>query len=302
MIRFLRNDEIDKSRWDACIASVPNGLVYANSWYLDTVCPGWCALVDDSWESVFPLPSGYKYFMHYLYPPFFTQQLGLFSMWETTSELVREFTDAIPSRYRYMEIQLNASNGNPGGFTVQPRMNHILELSPTYEELQKNYSENHSRSIKRAVREGVVVNENGKASDVIRLFRKGRGSTLENLGDRQYALFESLVSKVQQHAKVDVQVATNSSGHLVAGVVFFNYRNRRTLIFSGTIEEGKAVSAAHLLVDHYIGKIAGKQGILDFEGSDNANLARFYKSFGSKESPYLKLTMNRLPIPWKWFK
>ena len=46
MIAYLTHDQIDKSRWDDCIAHAVNGMAYAWSWYLDVVHPGWEALVE----------------------------------------------------------------------------------------------------------------------------------------------------------------------------------------------------------------------------------------------------------------
>ncbi len=45
MIRHLKNDEIEREKWDECIAAAFNGNVYGFSWYLDIVSPGWEALV-----------------------------------------------------------------------------------------------------------------------------------------------------------------------------------------------------------------------------------------------------------------
>ena len=47
-IRFLKNNQVNKQRWDDCIDHCPNGLIYAKSFYLDCVCPGWNALVSRS--------------------------------------------------------------------------------------------------------------------------------------------------------------------------------------------------------------------------------------------------------------
>jgi len=54
MIAYLKNDEIDRSRWDDCLAEIPGIRPYAYSWYLDIMSPGWEALVDDDYCSLFP--------------------------------------------------------------------------------------------------------------------------------------------------------------------------------------------------------------------------------------------------------
>jgi hypothetical protein len=50
-----------------------------------------------------------------------------------------------------------------------------------------------------------------------------------------------------------------------------------------------------LLIDSFIREHAGQALTLDFEGSNDPNVARFYKSFGAAECNYYKITINRLP-------
>src|SRR5688572_25071693 len=96
MIRYLKHGKVNTARWDACIRNSTNGMIYAYSWYLDAVCPGWEALVKGDYESVMPLTCGKKMGLHYLYPPFFTQQLGVFSRSGVNEKEVEEFLSAIP--------------------------------------------------------------------------------------------------------------------------------------------------------------------------------------------------------------
>ncbi|HEX5002848.1 MAG TPA: GNAT family N-acetyltransferase [Bacteroidia bacterium] len=302
MITFLSHDGIDKSRWDEAIAQSYNGLIYAQSWYLDIVSPEWSALINENYESVLPLTGKRKYSFNYLFPPFFTQQLGLFSKHTIDADLLGVFIAAIPNSYKYIEMQLNAYNPDPGGFKVQQRKNHLLNLEDSYETICSAYSENHTRSLRRAEREGVQINKEGNVRDVIRLFRQGKGATIKNLKDKEYLMFEKLAEEAIARNACTVWVATNAAGYQVAGAVFFRFKDRFTMIFSGTSELARQVSALHLLIDKFIQQHAGKAGILDFEGSDNANLARFYKGFGSFETIYLKLVRNQLPVPFRWFK
>jgi hypothetical protein len=54
MIVYHKNHEIDREQWDKCIRNSPGTKPYAWSWYLDIMAPGWEALVDDDYDSVFP--------------------------------------------------------------------------------------------------------------------------------------------------------------------------------------------------------------------------------------------------------
>ncbi|MEA3446653.1 MAG: hypothetical protein U9R19_18205, partial [Bacteroidota bacterium] len=96
-IRFLIHKQIDKRKWNQCIKSSVNGIVYAYSWYLDIVSENWEALVEDDYKSVMPLTINEKYGISYLRQPIFTQQLGVFSSQRLDSNLVKTFIKSIPS-------------------------------------------------------------------------------------------------------------------------------------------------------------------------------------------------------------
>ena len=54
-IRHLRHNKIDYVLWDKCITNAKNCLVYASTWYLDVVSPGWEALVTSDYKYIMPL-------------------------------------------------------------------------------------------------------------------------------------------------------------------------------------------------------------------------------------------------------
>ena len=94
MINYLTNEQIDKSRWDDCVAHAVNGNVYAFSWYLDIVHPEWEALVemiDGNYVTIMPITKKKKYLINYLCQPFFVQQLGVFSRQPITEETTVAF-------------------------------------------------------------------------------------------------------------------------------------------------------------------------------------------------------------------
>ena len=83
---------------------------------------------------------------------------------------------------------------------------------------------------------------------------------------------------------------------LCAAAVFFISGQRAVFLFSATNQTAKETFAMPLLIDNFIRKNAESNMILDFEGSNDVNLARFYKSFGSKTATYDTLLINKLPF------
>ena len=83
---------------------------------------------------------------------------------------------------------------------------------------------------------------------------------------------------------------------LVAGAIFIRSKNKMIFLFSGLSKEGKESHAIAFLLDSFIKEHAQQNLTLDFEGSNDTNLARFYQSFGSSLCTYPHLKFNRLPF------
>ena len=78
-IRYVAHNELDKSKWDDCIETASNGIVFAYSWYLDAVCDNWDALVLNEYEAVFPITKKSKFGLNYFFNPIFLADYeGLF--------------------------------------------------------------------------------------------------------------------------------------------------------------------------------------------------------------------------------
>src|SRR5277367_495617 len=54
-IKYLVRSEIDTEKWDRCILNASNGLIYARSFYLDSMAENWSALVEGDFQNVMPL-------------------------------------------------------------------------------------------------------------------------------------------------------------------------------------------------------------------------------------------------------
>lgn len=295
MIKYLKYNEIDKNKWDECIRTSFNGNIYAYSWYLDIVCESWEALVENDYERVFPLTTGRKFGVDYLYQPFFTQQLGVFSKNILTKGVVDKFIFSIPEKYKFAEILFNTFNKiDDKEFQVTPQLNHELDLISSYRILSRHYSKNTKRNITKAEKAGLTIVKNVKPDEIIKLFRKNRGKTVKTLKEKNYKVLSRLIYTAIYRGLAQIYGAYTKNNQLCSAVVFIEGNKKAVFIFSGSSSEARENGAMPFLIDAFIKDNSGKHLTLDFDGSNDPNLARFYKGFGSKEVNYYKLQINKL--------
>ena len=293
-IRYLRHEAIDKQRWDAALYSFPNGRIYAVSTYLDHMSPGWDALVLGEYEALFPLPWRRKAGIHYVYPPFLTAQLGLFAS-APTQGMLEAFLEAIPRRFRLLELPLNERN-----FFEEERRplrsNYVLPLDATYDTLERGYRDNIRRNIRKARQYGCLTESGTALPEIVAL---ARAHARDEAG---LAAFARLHDVLDQRGQVRRYGVRSKDGQLLASAVFLLDDRRAYYILVGNHPNGRTLGASHLLIDTFISDHAGSGLLLDFEGSDIHSLAFFYSSFGARNEPYPQLRIDRLPWWIRWIK
>ncbi len=91
--------------------------------------------------------------------------------------------------------------------------------------------------------------------------------------------------------------AYTSENSLCAAAIFIKDHQRFIFLFSATNSDAKKYSAMPFLIDAFIKENAETKNTFDFEGSNDKNLARFYKSFGSTVVHYPHIFHNNLTFP-----
>jgi hypothetical protein len=301
-IHFATRQQINTELWDACINDSANGLIYATSTYLDAMCNHqWCALVNDDYSTVMPLPNRKKYGIDYVYQPAMTQQCGIFSTQAITTEISDAFIKKIPSRFWFIETSLNAAN-TISVYPTVARKNYLLDISRPYEVLQKDYHRSAKRNVLKAIENGVAIKNNVSPEAIIAMHRQRFNDDI-GAKNSDYLQFEQLAKQLIANGKCFTIGAFNAQQQLIAGSIYWLYKNRITFILNGNLPESLACGATHLLKDKVIEKFSGNHYWLDFEGSDFPQFARFYKQFGNTEIEYYQsLVINKLPWPLKLFK
>ena len=300
-ISYCKYQQIDKTKWDACISHADNGLVYAYSYYLDAMAKHWDALVLNDYEAVMPLTWNKKYSIYYLYQPPFTACLGVFGR-SLHAETMAAFLQSVPAKYKYWDIYFNPGNlFTISDFNLYQRMNYVLPLGHNYESLYNAYRDNIKRNIKKSEQFGLSIHKDVSIAAILQLAKEQAGA-FTSVADDDFIRFKKLYGLLYKKEQATTYAVYTKENELMASAVFFFSHNRAYYIMVGNHPNGKTLGASHALINAFIKDHAGEDIILDFEGSDIPSLAFFYSSFGAVEEKYSAVKLNRLPGLVKWLK
>lgn len=285
MIFYIKRKDLDVKKYDTCVEDAFNSRIYAFSWYLDIVADNWDALILDNYKAVMPLPWRQKYLIKYIYPPAWTQQLGVFSSNEISENLVRDFLKSIPNKFRKITIQFNS--GNPlSGNNVTEKVNYILPLEKSYDELFKNFRKDRRERIKQNLDKNKLTEDDFDIQKLVTTFKKNYNNKIE-LSENDYLKLELLVKKMINVEDVSVKIILDKERDSVrAGAIFLMSKKRIVYLFSSQTDEGRKLNLLSVILNKVIDDNSNTDKILDFEGSMISNIADFFKSFGVEKESY----------------
>lgn len=292
MIEFLQHSEIDKAKWNRCVARSLSPSVFADFEMLTLASPEWCALVSDDYRAVMPLVARRKWGVPYLCTPTFFSCGGIFTDLPVDDVLLRSFLERIPRRFLRADLLLNENCPDMAQHTLR---SYRLPLARPFSEIARAFSENCRRNIKSAEKQNLTFSVSGEIAEIIRLFQSNRGATL-SLRDSDYALLERCARYAQQQGWLEICSVSDEAGKLLAGAFMLRDYDKVRFWFSGRDSEESASKSMFLLIREYLQMRAAEDLIFDFNGSMNENIARFYRGFGAEavEIPYLQI--NRIPF------
>jgi hypothetical protein len=301
MIVYLKNHEIDRELWDACIKASPTSKPYAFSWYLDIMAPDWEALIDDDYDSVFPVPARERYGIKYIATPIFLQQLGTFSPDKSAESATAEFLDYMPEFYWLIDLAVGHRTDYPG-FKIIERSNFELVLDKPYEKLYDSFTSDCRRNINLASRKKINLTSEIGADELISLFISTTGSKVSGVKTRDYERLTKLIKYCVGAGKGKITGVRDSYGKLIYGLFYIETSDSVTLLFTVNSEISRERRIGYYAVNEIIREKAGSGITLDFAGSSIPSIASFMESFGSTNSPYYKIFRNKLPWPIRMLK
>jgi len=299
-IHLLQRSEIDVERWNKAIDASSDARVYATSWFLDRMSPGWQALVSNDYAFIMPLPVRKKFGISYIFQPAFCQQLRVFGAIKPDQPITDSFLAAIQKHFKYSEI--NCHSGQlKSAYKFVERKNYLLNLKQPFEVLQKQFSRSATRNINKAKEQLITITRQEDASELVNLHRQRYGYKLATQTD--LVAIQKLFDHTIQFGCGHFYYAKDGEGNTIASSGYIQYKDRLTFLMNGNLKQGLDSGATHLLKSHVIAAFAGNNLWMDFEGSDTASFARFYEQYGAKPiDNYPFFIFNRLPKAIRWLK
>ena len=294
MIQYVEHKNINMQKWDACIHSSSNATVFVYSWYLDVAYKNWSALIINDYEAVFPLAIQSKLGIKYTFQPFFTRYFGLFYGNKINSKLLTNCLEYISNEFKYAEFCLHESQTETTlPFQIKEKKYQFLDLNTEFTSLQKVFSTNAKRSIKKSEKAAFKLIHKINPKEIVDLFKKTKGAELAIFKPKDYQVLIKLMETCIQQKKGIIYAVTDKTNNLIAAAFFIKNNNRFIFLKSGVTEFGKENGAMHYLFNEFIKENANTNTLLDFGGSSVDSVARFYKNFGAKDCVCLQiLTTN----------
>ncbi|MFO7922997.1 MAG: GNAT family N-acetyltransferase [Bacteroidales bacterium] len=302
-IRYLTNDSINRSEWDEWLRKAGNRRIYASSVFLDTFSPRWHAVVIDDGRAFMPLTWNRKFGVSYLFQPIFVQQLGCFFTDDSYMRTVPVLIEKVSQSFRFVDIALNEMNGfDLPGFHLTGMSNYVLRLDKPYDSLAGDYNLNTRRNINKSGKLGTELLPCHSPSDIIRMFVRNRGKIYSGIRKINYKRLQLLLEKGMAGGFISIRAARSPEGEIIAAACFLTDYDRYVFYFSANTPEGKRHGAMFLLIDSFVRQYADTGMLMDFNGSVNPGVARFYEGFGAEKISYPRLKINRLGFPLRYIK
>lgn len=301
MIVYHKNNEIDREQWDNCVKNSPGVKPYGFSWYLDIMSPGWQALVDDDYDSVFPVPGFSRFGIQYVSTPPFLQQLGAFSPDKPVSKAIIEFLNFMPDMYRHIDLCV-AQKIKIDGYKVTEKANLELDLSKSYGKLWDRFSKQCKKNIEASAKKKPEIVTDVTPDEIIDLYFRGNLKKIRSIKIHDYQRLKVLMNFCLKNKKGRILGVRTTRKRLIFAMFLIETPGIKTLRFIMNTPESISKRMTYFVINDLIENHSGTRNILDFAGSTIQSIDSPEESFGCTNVPYYRIYRNRLFWPVRLMK
>lgn len=304
---------VDSYQWDEFIRHSPHGSLYSRHAYLSASYPEWEAMIlqeSGEWKALFPVFPKSRYGIRLSWQPLFSQYTGIMlppltqeaplAYYETQKQLLEGVLARIPA-YPLFSMQFSPAFDYPlpfvwENFQLFCRYTYQLSLNPepAFHKLRKNLQ----RNIRKAEKQGWTVRQSQDTGSFVPLMEQTLGSTV---GQKQLLRpVTDITNTLLTHGQGALLASFDKDQHMRAGILL-GWDETTTYYLMGAADpQARQAGALSRLLWEGIKRAADHTSVFDFEGSMQRSLEHFFRGFGARPVPYLRIYRNQLPLKRLW--
>lgn len=278
----VSREEIDKKKWNSCVHFANNGNVCGYLWYLDALTKDWEGLIEENYETVFPLIWKKNWLgRKNIYQPELILEGGIYSENILSATRIKALIEAIPKEYKSIKINISnqAKIPNELGLNIEKLTNRQLILNQPYEGLANGFTDGFNSQLAKAAELKLQPASNLKPETVADFYK----AHSPRYSKENYFAYLRIMYNVLHRGWGFANGIVNETGDLIAAN-FFIYSHGKIVNFLPVVsKEGKQKGAMELLMSLILQTHANKPVLLDFNGLEDIGL-------GSSEQIYFQVS------------
>ena len=289
-IHFLRNEEIDKTKWNSCVHYANNGNVFGYMWYLNNISKNWDGLIEDDYQSVLPLIWKPKILnTKVIYQPILIRSTGIYSVNMLSKKRVSQFLNAIPKEYQQIEMSLLEGIKPADELDFEKKQNgtYQLLLNQDYPSIANNYSEE-VKTLLQKVEALDLISASSLKPEILADFYKKNTPEKFQIEEKFHALQRIMYNAMHRGIGFSIGLFDNDKTMLAADFFIFSHGKLLSLMNCIASPRGKELNASILLIDRLIQTNATRPVIMDFNSND-----QWFEGFGAKKIPYFSISRKK---------
>ncbi len=319
MKALLKNStDIDHQVWQDFIEKSEQGAIYALPSYMEIIAPGWKGIEvwrDKTLLAVMPILPKKKVRFTYALQPSFSQFWGIaftsdipentYKAYSLKRKIVQAVIAAIPKEVKWFLNGFAPEFDYPNpfywkGFSLRNRYTYRLDLSLGIETVQKNFGSDTRYDIRKAEKEGIVVEQATEGSGLLKLIEENHASGKTLLQPAEIETLKRLIPYLIREKLGHLFEARSSTGELIGAALTANFAGKTVYLMSAQLPKSSSSGAMTLNLRQAIATAAEHSTVFDFEGSMIEGIEGFFRGFGGTPTPYLIIEKNQLPLLVRW--
>jgi len=295
-VRYIENSKINRKKWDLCIKEAINIDLVAFSWFLDSVCEDWDALVFDDYKAVMPLPFVRQGRFELLKQPILTKYLGVYSVELFTEKLVNSFLEAIPPKFKRCSLGLGPFTPLEMPLVDYSKNVYELDLVTDFKLIKQGFSPEATRRVEHAKKAGLVVEHELPAKYFVEILKHYPHNNSKTYTESELRKISSVISSALRYGLGEVVAIYTPKKKLCAAGFFLSYINQSALMLCSITNSGKDRRADYLMIYEYIKKKSFKPETLSFYLDNYSRHDKIADYFGAQPVVFGKYRRNTMSL------